>query len=214
MKSKMKRVRRTVARRLAIGATVVFVAIGSVAAAADAGILFSSRSPAKTHAAISPEKKALEDAYKKMDAEQAAISADPKRHDALVAKKRDEKARVAAKTAASSSTDQPRQWPQGIFEDAEAPAPGSVFLGQNRWVGTLGGDSVAVYAGQAGLDPDTGRVLVRFDNSVASSDSGYTLDLAASGPLRVVAASGTLVTVVDRTQTRHVLNLSTRSWVE
>ncbi|MHB8275540.1 MAG: hypothetical protein ACYDC9_12395, partial [Dermatophilaceae bacterium] len=69
-------------------------------------------------------------------------------------------------------------WPEGIFEDSEAPVSDSQFLGTNRWVGTVAERTVAVYAGQAGDDPSTGRLLVMTAvPSMGVEAAGFTVDL-------------------------------------
>jgi hypothetical protein len=122
-----------------------------------------------------------------------ADAADPAKSAAIIAAKKAEAARVAAASAAPV----PQKWPEGIFADREAPAPGSVFLCTNRWVGTVAGRSVAVYAGRAGDDPATGRLMVVNAAADMSIDSSRFVDLPGSGELRITSANGTTLTIVD-----------------
>lgn len=118
---------------------------------------------------------------------------DPAKSAEIIAAKRAEAARVAAQLAAEV----PPKWPEGIFADSEAPAPGTVFLGTNRWVGTVAGRSVAVYAGRAGDNPATGRLMVVNAGPDMSVDSSRFVDLPGSGALRITAAIGATLTIVD-----------------
>lgn len=122
-----------------------------------------------------------------------ADAADPARSAAIIAAKRAEAAQVAARPAEPV----PQKWPEGIFADREAPASGSVFLCTNRWVGTVAGRSVAVYAGRAGDDPDTGRLMVVNAADDMSIDSSRFVDLPGSGELVITSANGTTLTIAD-----------------
>jgi hypothetical protein len=144
-----------------------------------------------------------------LDTERDAIAADPVRSGAV------DKAKAAGTGSDSLlATSVAKQQPtQGIFADSEAPAPGSIFLGTNRWVGTQNGQTIVVYVGQAGYDASTGRVLVIGGGPSSADTHGFTLDLPNSGPLKAVAGSGGHVTVEDRAGADHVLDLVSQTWL-
>jgi hypothetical protein len=104
-------------------------------------------------------------------------------------------------------------WPEGIFEDPEAPAPGSRFLGTNRWVGDVNGRSVAVYAGVAGEDQTIGRLLVIAVGSSMSIENASWVDLPGAGRLKIVSATRSAVTVTDSRGGVHVFDAATKKWV-
>lgn len=143
----------------------------------------------------------------------AAVAGAGKGADDPPSDKAAEAAAHATRTSdADADPDAASQWPAGIFDDPEAPAPGMVFLGNNRWVGRHADRSVAVYAGRAGDDPTRGRVLVLWAS--AADTSGTTLDLPGAGALRVVAGApdATTITLVDAAGVRHRLDVVTPAW--
>jgi hypothetical protein len=107
-----------------------------------------------------------------------------------------------------------RPWPEGIFEDGEAPTSGINFLGTNRWVGTVDGQTYAVHAGRAGSEEDAsiGRVFVLRQGTGTTQPVGYFRDLAGVGALRVTAAEGSLITLVDAAGGRHVFDLAAEAF--
>jgi hypothetical protein len=133
---------------------------------------------------------------------------DPAKRAAIIAAKDAEAGPVAGELAASASP----KWPEGIFADSEAPAPSSVFLGTNRWVGTVAGRSVAVYAGRAGDNLATGRLMVVNAASDMSVDSSRFVDLPGSGQLRITSASGSTLTIVDAQGAEHMFDVSSSTW--
>jgi hypothetical protein len=105
-------------------------------------------------------------------------------------------------------------WPEGIFEDREAPTSGVNFLGTNRWVGTFDGQTYAVHAGRAGSEEDAGigRVFVLRQGTGTTEPVGYFRDLAGVGALRVTAAEGSLITLVDAAGGTHVFDLAAEAF--
>ena len=137
-----------------------------------------------------------------------AVAADPQaKAAALAAKQADQAQRAQAMVA-----EIPARWPEGIFADSEAPAPGSVFLGTNRWVGTLAGTSVAVYAGRAGENESTGRLMIQYAGSDMSITSARLVDVPGSGALRITSASGTTLTIVDAKGASHTFDVASSNW--
>ncbi|WP_377322000.1 hypothetical protein ACFJIY_22145 [Pimelobacter simplex] len=155
------------------------------------------------------EKAAQAQADEVVDRANAAVATDP---DALEKVVEEKAAEAAAQATEASDSDAGDEWPVGIFDDAEAPVPGMVFLGTNRWVGKIGGRSIAVYAGRAGDDPTIGRVLVVWASS--EDTRGTTLDLPGAGALEVVAGEpdSTTLTLVDAAGARHVLDVVSQAW--
>ncbi|GAA1870694.1 peptidase inhibitor family I36 protein [Myceligenerans crystallogenes] len=106
-----------------------------------------------------------------------------------------------------SATELRAAWPAGIFQDAEAPARGAEFRGVNRWVGHSGGRALTVWAGRSGQDASLGRVLV--------ADAGRAdavVDLPGAGALRVVAARGTVLELIDEHGARHRFDAVARTF--
>jgi hypothetical protein len=155
-------------------------------------------------AGATPEKAAAEaqDVARHQALEAAAANAGTARA-SQAAKRAD-----AATRALAAAGPAPQKWPEGIFQDGEAPASGSVFLGRNRWVGTLAGRSVAVYAGRAGTDDTIGRVLVTTAGPTMALESAYMRDLPGSGALVVTSAQGGLLTLTDVRGGTHVFDLA------
>lgn len=137
-----------------------------------------------------------------------ADAADPAKNAAIIAAKKAEEARMAAQPAPPA----PAKWPEGIFADNEAPAPGAVFLATNRWVGTVAGRSVAVYAGRAGDNATTGRLMVVSAAPDMTVESSRFVDLPESGELRITSAAGATLTIVDAQGAEHTFDVSTVSW--
>lgn len=137
-----------------------------------------------------------------------ADAADPSKKAAIIAAKKAEAARMAAEPAEPIAP----KWPEGIFADSEAPAPGTVFLCTNRWVGTVAGRSVAVYAGRAGDNLATGRLMVVTAAPDMSIDSSDFVDLPGSGALRITSADGMTLTIVDAHGAKHAFDVSSLNW--
>jgi len=196
-------------------AAVVLVAAGAASsaladsAAYPAAILAASANPIK--AELAAKEQAL-------TAQREAVAADPVKRQGLI----DAKAQVGAQqrkaatataatngVAAEPGAEAATGWPTGIFQDTEAPAPGGVFLGTNRWVGPVAGTTVAVYAGVSGSDPTTGRLLVVVEGPTLDPT---TVDLPGSGALTATSADGDLLTVTDASGATHVFDVAARAW--
>ena len=80
-------------------------------------------------------------------------------------------------------------------------------------MGTVAGRSVAVYAGKAGDDPSTGRLLVLTAGASMNVDSAVTLDLPRVGSLRVASARDTTLTLTDAWGVAHEFDVAAMSWV-
>jgi len=180
---------------------------------ASAGTDASSVEDAQTRADKAEIERDLAEQQRELD----AIAADPEASADLVAAKeadladygreREERA-TAAKDGEDASV-----WPEGIFEDSEVPAPGAELLGSNRWVGTVDGAQVAVYAGQGGYDETLGRLLVMWrDDDARDSRPGGFVDLPGAGRLTVVSAQDGVVVVSDAGGAVHHYDVTSGSW--
>ncbi|HEX2893648.1 MAG TPA: hypothetical protein VHO29_06555 [Marmoricola sp.] len=199
---------KTITAAAACGAALVAGTVG-VAAWAD-----RPQSPnALNRSGVPVSKAAATTVDEQLDKANKATASDPQAVARIAAEKaRDLKAHRAAQAAQPPAQ---AEWPTGIFEDPEAPAPGSVFLGTNRWVGNLGGQSVAVYAGRAGDDETTGRVLIAWATPSGETERQVSLDLPGAGALRVQdgAADAAVVTIRDAAGVDHQLNVASGTWV-
>jgi|GEM_PF-1681994 len=198
--------------------TIAAVAVVLVAAGAATSALADS-APAPT-AILAPDANAIKAELtakeQALTAQREQVAADPVKRQALIDAKA--AAAVPQRTAAGATTDRlaaesgsaaAAGWPVGIFQDAEAPAPGAVFLGTNRWVGPVGGTNVAVYAGVSGSDRTTGRLLVVVEGPTLDPT---TVDLPGSGALAVASADGSLLTLTDASGATHVFDVAARAW--
>lgn len=164
--------------------------------------------PTSAATTTATEKTTAEAAEATYDRQNAKLAVDPAKRRAITRAKAADDARHRAELAATQTDSAP--WPTGIFEDSEAPASGMDFLGSNRWVGQVGDGYLAVYAGTAGDDnPTTGRVMALWSDG----RTGYTLDLPGAGPLRIVSADGSTLTIIDSTGETHVLDAESGSWL-
>jgi hypothetical protein len=188
------------ARRTTVAVLVLSTVIGAAGVARAA---LSDSPAAASSDAADKQQVAAQDAQRQQQLEQVASS--PKASAAAVAAKGADAARMTQNSLTDSDS---AAWPEGIFEDSEAPAPGSVFLGTNRWVGTVDGHQVAVFAGCAGEDPSVGRVMVTVAGDTAQSTSGYSVDLPGAGSLQVVSASGSLLVLTDAQGGQHNFDVS------
>lgn len=180
-----------VVRRIAV------VALGLVVVAGAGTLAFQNAqagSASTEPQGTSPEKAAVEAREAARIAELDAIAASPELRAEVIARKEADR---AARAAASTAPETVEPWPEGIFEDPEAPFPGMEFLGTNRWVGQAGGHTVAVFAGRSGSDESVGRLQVVVAGPSMNVESGATVDLAGTGALRVVSADGAMLTIAD-----------------
>ena len=81
-------------------------------------------------------------------------------------------------------------WPQGIFQDGEAPVSSMDLVATSRWVGLIDGVSVAVYAGSDGQNPKDGKIFVLRGDLGKPSGFVSRPDVGASS---VVSADGSVV---------------------
>lgn len=196
-------------RRTTLGTGLVLAALvagGVVAASAASGSLVADRVPAEHRAVLAQAAR--------LEAQPAALSADPQERERTIARKQ---ARHAAELHAqqersAAGLDAVAPWPRGVVEDAEAPARGAEYLGTNRWVGPGGAGTLAVWAGCSGQDPTLGRVLVGSFDADLRTVSRRTVDLAGSGPLRIISAEGVVLTIADAHGDRHRFNAATGSF--
>lgn len=198
------------AKRARFGRKSGLVAVGFSVAVAFATLVqadaISGGAPGDT-AIQSPDKAAVEARLAARNAELEKIASSPELSAAVVARKKADQARANATAAAPGIVTPP---PEGIFEDPEAPASGSVFLGTNRWVGQVAGKTVAVYAGRAGEDESVGRLLIMVAGPSMQTESGGHADLAGTGALRVASADGTTLTITDARGKTHTFDVVTR----
>ena len=105
-------------------------------------------------------------------------------------------ARLASVATTDSNTEQvaPPEWaPQPIparmiSPDAPVPIAPSVLQVRNGWLVSDGSTLVAVYAGAAGDDPSTGRLVILRQDLVAGTQTVRTLDAGPTGALAITAA--------------------------
>lgn len=105
-------------------------------------------------------------------------------------------ARLASVATTDSNTEQvapPQQAPQPIparmlGPDAPVPVPPSVLRVRNGWLVSDGRTLVAVYAGAAGDDSSSGRLVIVRQDLVAGKQTVRTLDAGPTGALVVAAA--------------------------
>jgi len=162
-----------------------------VAAVVGVGVVATLTQPgsAATGPTLSPAKQAVVDAQNTPRVRDKTVTA---------------KTKAAAAVAAAPTSD---TWPAGVFADTEAPAPWGMFHGSNRWVGTVGPVTYAVYAGAAGEDTSVGRLLIDTaagDWTVAKEDS---IDVPGAGSLTVLSASGSHIVLIGGDGMQHVLTL-------
>ncbi|HSF26321.1 MAG TPA: hypothetical protein VLC50_02265 [Actinomycetes bacterium] len=180
-----------VVRRIVVVALGLVVAVGAGRwAFQDARARSASTPPQDTFA----DKAAVEAREAARVAELDAIAASRELRAEVLARKEADR---AARAAASTAPETVEPWPEGIFEDPEAPFPGMEFLGTNRWVGRVGGHTVAVFAGRSGSDESVGRLQVVVAGRSMNVESGATVALAGAGALRVVSAEGAMLTIAD-----------------
>lgn len=157
-------------------------------------------------------KTALSSTEARSQAELEALSKDPQAK-AEVLKAKEASAAEHEAESRAARTVQPQVRPQGIVEGREAPASGSVFLGRNRWMGSLSGTPVRVYAGQAGVGSPDGMVLMVTEKGEGTFSSRAMYRLAGAGPLHVTSVSGARVTLKGDNGRTHVLDLTTGAFL-
>jgi hypothetical protein len=77
---------------------------------------------------------------------------------------------------------------QMLGSDAPVPVAPSLLRVKNGWLVSDGKTLVAVYAGAAGGDPSTGRVVIVRQNLVSGKQTVSTLDSGPTGALSIVTA--------------------------
>lgn len=161
---------------------------------------------------LTPEKAAIMSQMDALDARNRVIQDDPRlAQEALAAKRADgaEHDR-AAKDYVPDNTPPP----MGIFDDGEAPAPGTVFLGENRWVGVVDGVTYSVNAGRDGSNESTGRLLIlKLDGVEGDGQRGQFLDSKGSGSLRVTAEREGLLEILSESGALYVVDVAKATWV-
>lgn len=206
-------------RRINLAVAAVILVVGGIwVSNSFAGADDSSVSIVKD---LPPEKAAWEIAQARLDAENAAIAADPERLAQVAADKAADDKAHRAELARLEPEHSYGDWPKGIFEQPEAPASSLDFRGTNRWVGTVDGHTVAVYAGVAGSAAgdaaDTGRVLILRPgpaDAPTEARGGY-VDLPGAGTLRVVAFDEVpILTIRDSNGSDHYLDVSSGTWIQ
>ncbi|MFT4011585.1 MAG: hypothetical protein QM655_16250 [Nocardioidaceae bacterium] len=103
----------------------------------------------------------------------------------------------------------------GVFESREAPFSTEDFLATSHWGGQISGKPYLVYAGSAGLESNTGEVIV--DSSTgAEADPEHMKfgKLADVGPLTLVSQDGRLLTLLDARGSTHQFDVTTASFVD
>lgn len=159
-------------------------------------------------AGLSPEKLELLEHDRAFDKENESIASDSQKLNSVADAKAADHAAHLKELAALPAA--PVVWPTGIFEDNEAPASGTVFLGTNRWVGRFGDDYVAVYAGRAGDDPSVGTLIVAWSDP---NRPGKTVTVPGVGSLGVASVLGSVVTLRDSSGGVHFFDALLAKWV-
>lgn len=96
-----------------------------------------------------------------------------------------------ASTAPSTAAPRPDPQPipaQMIGADAPVPVAPSLLREKNGWLASDGKTLVAVYAGAAGGDASTGRIVIVRQNLVSGSQTVRTVDAGPTGALTIAAA--------------------------
>lgn len=185
---------------------VVGLGLGVVAVGVSWMELAAGEEDAGPLTSLNADKQALEQAEQLLDRVNEAAANDPERHAAIekakAAEKKSHEAELATKPEALD------EWPTGIFDDPEAPASGTTFLGSNRWVGLVDGAYLVVYAGRSGADPTTGMILAFWSDG----RPGYSLYKPGTGALTVVSARDAALTLRDEGGRTHVLHALAGQW--
>ena len=83
----------------------------------------------------------------------------------------------------------PRPIPARMLEaDVPVPVAPSILRVRNGWLVSDGKTLVAVYAGAAGDEPSTGRVVIVRQNLIAGTQTVRTIDAGSTGGLTISAA--------------------------
>ena len=96
-----------------------------------------------------------------------------------------------ASTAPSAAAPEPDSQPipgQMLGADAPVPIAPSLLQEKNGWLVSNGKTLVAVYAGAAGDDSSTGRVVIVRQNLVSGKQTVTTLDAGPTGALTISTA--------------------------
>jgi hypothetical protein len=96
-----------------------------------------------------------------------------------------------ASTAPSAAAPEPGSQPipgQMLGSDAPVPVAPSLLRARNGWLVSNGKTLVAVYAGAAGGESSTGRVVIVRQNLVSGRQTVATLDAGKTGALTIAAA--------------------------
>lgn len=96
-----------------------------------------------------------------------------------------------ASTAPSAAGPEPESQPipaQMLASDAPVPVAPALLLVRNGWLVSNGKTLVAVYAGAAGGDSSTGRVVIVRQNLVSGRQTLATLDAGPTGALTIADA--------------------------
>lgn len=99
-----------------------------------------------------------------------------------------------------------------VVESGLAPFAGSLYTFENRWFKPSGDADLVVYAGAERADPLQGLVAVRLIRRTLGPAALYRTPTRA-GAVRVAAADGERLTLVSRSGTRFVFDVSSRSFV-
>jgi hypothetical protein len=119
-----------------------------------------------------------------------------------------------ASTAPSAAAPEPDSHPipgRMLGSDAPVPVPPSLLRERNGWLVSDGKALVAVYAGAAGGDPSTGRIVIVRQNLVSGRQTVATLDAGRTGALTIAAAPlGASVETTAQTGRIHVRTVGGR----
>jgi len=86
-------------------------------------------------------------------------------------------------------------WEKGIVDDDESPS--SDYAIRNRWVGTVHGSDVVVFAGASASDASQGLVVVQqLAGDGSASDPQAFVTPTKAGPVHVTTVHGSRVTLV------------------
>lgn len=110
------------------------------------------------------------------------------------------------------SLEPPEPWPTGIIDDSEVP-PRSGLVGENRWVGRVGGEQIAVFAGASERHPRQGLLIMLIQAPDYNVRFDEYLTPRASGSVRVIRADGLRLILESETGDTFTFDVENREFV-
>jgi hypothetical protein len=104
-------------------------------------------------------------------------------------------------------------YPQGIFEDTQAPLPAAEFRIRNRYQAVAGTRIIWVYAGSRTGDPTQGVFVIHVSDVGSGTGSGSTIDAPRKdGWLHIDLVTGNTVEFSTSTGLHGTFDLATRTF--